>query len=202
MRHARVFAVLALLTASVAFATNYVFAGGDQEETPQSFVTLEIFSIGPKTQFEGGWPTTFRLVSVDLRWWRIRGGISLGEFGYGYGGTTFLSLPVRAGFTLWQQPRIYLGYLYGMVPEVYLQASITPSEQAIWSIDPPPTTLFIGHAELRAAADIYGVGIDIGAGAGAHRTRIGSSGQSWTTHWYVGPVFDARVRLLVTNFGF
>jgi hypothetical protein len=203
MKHAHVLAVLALLATSVggAFETNYMFAERNQDEIPQSFITLEIFSIGPKTTFAGGWPTTFRLISLDARWWRIRGGISVGEFGYGYGGTTFLSMPVRVGLTLWQRPMNYVGCLWGMLPEVYLQASATPSEQAIWSIDPPPTTLFIGHAELRAAADMYGVGIDVGAGVGAHRTRIGSSGEYWTTHWYVGPVLDARVRLLVTNFG-
>jgi len=171
--------------------------GYSSELTPGSYATLDLFDAGVKTSLEGGFPATIRLLSLDLRWWRLRAGISLGEFGYGTR-TTFLTIPARAGFTLWQRPRNYVGSLYGMLPEIYLQGS---GSLTIWTVDAPPTALFVGHAELRAAADLYGLGVDVGAGVGFQRTQEARHSLPGPILWHVGPVFDARVHVAIANFG-
>lgn len=197
MIHTRWLAVLALLSASVAgaFETDYSMSDYGPTEEPQLFVTPSLLDLGLGAQ-KG---LIVRLINLDAQWWRIRGGISLGEFGYGATYTTFLTMPVRAGFTIWQRPVWYTGRLYGMVPEVYVQGSASLD---IWTIDGPPADLFIGHAELRGALNSYGVGIDVGVGVAAVKTRWGSSGQNETISWGVGPALDACVRLGVGNLGF
>jgi hypothetical protein len=69
----------------------------------------------------------------------------------------------------------------------------------LFRISPPPTEDFVGHAELRAAADIFGLGVDVGAGVVARHV---TQGPPVPYRWVVKPVIDARVRLGVTNFGF
>jgi len=194
MKPARPLVVIALLASfAVAFETDYSMSEYQALEEPQFFITPTLLDIG----IGGNRGVVGRILSLDLQWWRMRAGISLGELGYG-SHTTFLNMPVRAGFTIWQRPVRYTGRLYGMVPEIYVQGSYAIG---IWSIDPPPTDLSISHAEARAAVDFYGVGIDVGIGAAAVKTRWGSSGQSWTDQWAVVPTLDARVRLAVGNFG-
>ena len=166
------------------------------EETPSFYITPEVFGFGVAHPLSHGFGegSTFRIGGIDMQYWRVRVGTSLLEAGYS--GWSMSVLPVRLGFTLWRRPQKYLWQLYGMLPEVYIQTTTTLWP---WRIDPPPYDSIISHTELRAAADIFGVGLDVGAGVSARYRCIG---HPVPYKWEVYPVVDARVRLGVTNFGF
>ena len=165
------------------------------EEASSLYLTPEVFGYGglagPSTDNTDF--TTFRIASVDLKYRRLRIGTSLVEAGYSSGALSVL--PVRLGYTVWQRPRHYLWKLSGMVPELYLQTTAT-----LWpkNGDAPPYDKFIGHAEVRVAADVFGVGVDVGTGVAA---VYGSSFTSTLYKWAIRPFIDARLRLGVTNFG-
>jgi hypothetical protein len=187
--------MVALLTV-VSVQRSGAQAGYLQEEPARLYLTPEIFSYGGRAgpSTDNGDFTAFRIASVDLKYWRLRAGTSLVEAGYSSGSLSVL--PVRLGFTIWERPRRYLWKLYGMAPEFYLQTTAT-----LWPVngDLPPHDEFVGHAEVRAAADIFGVGLDVGAGVAA---VYGSSFNSTPYKWTVHPAIDARLELGVTNFGF
>jgi hypothetical protein len=128
--------------------------GYGDEETPSFYLTPEIVSFGLQNRFDKNTsgPLTVRVASLDARWWRIRAGASLVEVGYS--SWSWSLLPVRLGFTLWQRPQRYLWRLHGMLPEVYAQAT---AAVGLFRISPPPTEDFVGHAELRAATDMFGL---------------------------------------------
>ena len=166
-----------------------------QAEPTRLYLTPEIFSYGGRAELpsDGSDGTLLRIASIDLKYRRLRAGTSLIEAGYGIGSLSLL--PVRLGYTIWEKPRRYLGTLAGMVPEFYLQATAT-----LWPKNgrTPPYDRFVGHTEVRAAADIFGVGLDVGVGLVG---RYGSTFTSTSYSWAVRPTMDARIKLGVTNFG-
>lgn len=185
MKSPRTAALVLLLLLGLSSAGAQDLFGSQNVEAPKSYITPEVFGYG----------TTFRIGGIDIRYWRLRLGTSLLEAGYT--SWSIQPLPVRLGFTIWQRPHCYGGNFYGMLPEVYVQAT---ASSWLWRIDPPPYDSIIGHAELRVGADFFGVGLDAGVGVGAlYATGLGPP---YVYRWQVNPVIDARLKIGVTNFGF
>ena len=166
-----------------------------QEKPVRFYLTPEILGLGGRAELpsDGSDGMLLRIAGIDLKWRRLRVGTSFIEAGYGIGSLSLL--PVRLGYTIWEKPRRYLRTFYGMAPEFYLLATAT-----LWPRNgqAPPYDKFVGHAEVRAAADVFGVGLDVGAGLVA---RYGSTFTSPPYRWAVRPAMDARIKLGVTNFG-
>ena len=72
MRHKYWLVGVALLAASfaVAFETDYSMSEYDPFEEPQAFITPSLLDIG----FGGTVDMVGRILSLDVRWWRIRAG--------------------------------------------------------------------------------------------------------------------------------
>jgi hypothetical protein len=192
--------VNAVKTAAVClFLAGVLFAGAGlqtaQAEPSRLYLTPEILGLGGRAELpsDGSDYSSLRIAGVDLKWRRLRVGTSFIEAGYGVGSISLL--PVRLGYTLWERPRRYLRAFYGMTPEFYLQTTVT-----VWprNGEAPPYDRFVGHAEVRAAADIFGIGLDVGAGLVA---RYGNTFTSASYRWAVRPAIDARLKLGVASFG-
>ncbi len=159
------------------------------------WLTPEVFSLGGFSGMADGDGNTFRLASLDLTYGRLRLGTSL--VGGGYSSWSDVAvLPVRVGVTLWRQPRRYVGKLYGMTPEVSLQATTAP--WLPWA-DGLPRGRFVGHTKALFNMNIYGMGFEVGAGAEYRYgpdfgTEWGPGQYSWGPYrWVVGPLVEMRV---------
>jgi hypothetical protein len=132
----------------------------------------------------------YALMSLDAEWHRFRLGVTALQSYFGQGSFA----PVRAGYTIIDQPRNYGGRLFGKVPEVYVQAT---AHWNIWNDAPP--YIYAGVIEAVAAVDVYGFGASASAGLALH-----SSNRMSPAIANVGayPFVSLRVRLFTLCAGF
>ena len=159
------------------------------------WLTPEVLSLGGcsgTTIFNGN---TFRLASVDLTYGRLRFGTSLLDGGYSSWSEVAV-LPVRVGITLWQQPRRYVGKVYGMTPAVSLQANTAP--WLPWA-GGQSYNRFVGQTAAQFNMNIYGMAFEVGAGVEVLNQPdylIHLAHDEYSTgpfRWSVGPLLEMRV---------
>ena len=166
------------------------------------WLTPEVFSLGGSlgTPYYDG--NTFRFASLDLTYGRLRLGTSLVEGGYSSRSEVAM-LPFRVGYVLWQQPHRYLRRVYGMTPEVCLQATAAPWQPWAGGL---PHDRFAGHTEALFNMNIYGIGFEVGAGAEVlNQPEYPLIRLDWNEYsvgpyrWVVNPLVEMRVGLGVAS---
>jgi hypothetical protein len=194
MRNAYLALFLGLLLAATARADDV-----QQNPTPSSpptfFPSIEVLAIGPAQirSMSDTWQrsSVISVASVTARWHALRLGASVLELSDE--GIQFL--PLAVGATIWSRQEPMWGRFYAFAPEVYAQLSGCVLD--VVSFDPPPSTDFVGRAELIAAADVYGVGVKVFAGP-CFRRGNDMSGAKYNALTFRAAV---QVRLGVFNLG-
>ena len=140
------------------------------------------------------------IFGLEAEWRRLRLGLAWYEDVPGTNSAGFL--PVRLGYTIWRRPVGYVWKLQGMVPEVYgrFTAYLAPMEPEQPSIE---TLRVAGRAEIVAAVDMLGVGMDVSVGALAVSAKTAYEGHGiWRDASRLTPTVDVRFRLLTLSAAF